>query len=349
MLEIEALTCIIEHVVIADNHYQLRWIKMIYKLFRLDIMIILLIVLSIVSMFVGVVELSPGDLFNLTENQKNIIMESRLPRTVAIIISGASLSVSGLIMQQLTRNKFVSPTTAGTMDWARLGILLALMFFPTASLLVKLIFASALSLLGTMLFMQIIQRVQFKDVVFVPLIGLMLGNVVASVATFLSLRTNSIQSLSSWLQGDFSIIISGRYEVLYISIPFLIIALYYANQFTIAGMGRDFSKNLGLNYQRVMNIGLLITAVITALVVVTVGMLPFLGLIIPNIISLFRGDHLKNTIFLTAVLGAVFVMICDILGRIIIFPYEISIGLMIGVIGSFIFLIMVFRRVRSNA
>ncbi|MBY8910291.1 ABC transporter permease [Salinicoccus roseus] len=322
---------------------------MIHKLFRLDIMIILLVVLSIVSMFVGVVDLAPGDLFNLTDNQKNIIMESRFPRTIAIIIAGASLSVCGLIMQQLTRNKFVSPTTAGTMDWARLGILIALMFFPTASLLVKLLFASALSLAGTLLFMQIIQRVQFKDVVFVPLIGLMLGNVVSSVATFLSLRTNSVQSLSSWLQGDFSIIISGRYEVLYISIPFLIIALLYANQFTIAGMGQDFSKNLGLNYRRVINIGLLITAVITALVVVTVGMLPFLGLIIPNIISIFRGDHLKNTILQTAVLGAVFVMICDILGRVIIFPYEISIGLMIGVIGSFIFLIMIFRRVKSNA
>ncbi|GAB3065932.1 ABC transporter permease [Salinicoccus sesuvii] len=322
---------------------------MIHKLFRLDIMIVLLIVLSIISMFVGVVEVSPKDLLNLSENQKNIIIESRFPRTVAIIIAGASLSVCGLIMQQLTRNKFVSPTTAGTMDWARLGILLALMFFPTANLLVKLLFASALSLAGTLLFMQIIQRVQFKDVVFVPLIGLMLGNVVSSVATFLSLRTNSVQSLSSWMQGDFSIIISGRYEVLYISIPFLIIGLLYANQFTIAGMGEDFSKNLGLNYKRVINIGLLITAVITALVVVTVGMLPFLGLIIPNIISIFRGDHLKNTILLTAVLGAIFVMICDVLGRLIIFPYEISIGLMIGVVGSFIFLIMIFRRVKSNA
>lgn len=319
---------------------------MVKKLFRLDIMIILLIILSVISLFVGVSSLPIKDVFSLDEQQISVLIHSRIPRTVSIIIAGAALATCGLIMQQLTRNKFVSPTTAGTMEWAQLGILIGMIFFPSIGMLYKLGFAAMLALTGTLIFMQIITRIQFKDIIFVPLIGLMLGSVVASIGTFLALRTNNLQSIASWMHGSFSTLVTGRYEVLYISIPLFIIALFYAHQFTVAGMGEDFSKNLGLNYKRVVNIGLFITAAITAVVVVTVGMLPFLGLIVPNIVSIFKGDHLRSTILITAVLGAIFVMICDILGRIIIYPYEVSVGLVIAVIGSLIFLVLIFRRVK---
>lgn len=319
------------------------------KLFRLDVLIVLLLVLSVLSMFVGVVELHPRDIFSLSEDQQSILLNSRLPRTVSIIIAGASLAVCGLIMQQLTRNKFVSPTTAGTMDWAQLGILIGLVFFPGVSMLGRLAFASILAVVGTLLFMQIINRIKFKDIIFVPLIGLMLGGVISSISTFIALRTNMLQAISGWMHGSFSTLVSGKYEILYISIPLFILAMLYANQFTVAGMGEDFSKNLGLNYQKVLYIGLFITAVITALVVVSVGMLPFLGLIVPNVVSVFRGDHLRSTILLTAVLGAVFVMICDVIGRVVIYPYEISVGLTIAIIGGFVFLFLIFRRAGANA
>ena len=186
---------------------------MIQKLFRIDILIFLLIVLSIISMFVGVSQIHISDIFNLTENQMSILIHSRLPRTVSIIIAGASLAVCGLVMQQLTRNKFVSPTTAGTTEWAQLGILLGLIFFPALSMMGRLFFAVALALLGTMLFMSIITRIKFKDVIFVPLIGMMLGGVVASVSTFLALRADMLQAISGWMHGSFSTLISGKYYI----------------------------------------------------------------------------------------------------------------------------------------
>lgn len=319
---------------------------MIQKLFRIDILIFLLIVLSIISMFVGVSQIHISDIFSLSDNQMSILIHSRMPRTVSIIIAGASLAVCGLVMQQLTRNKFVSPTTAGTTEWAQMGILLGLIFFPHISMMGRLFFAVALALLGTMLFMSIITRIKFKDVIFVPLIGMMLGGVVASVSTFLALRADMLQAISGWMHGSFSTLISGKYEILYISIPLFIVVFLYAAQFTVAGMGEDFSTNLGMNYKLIVNIGLFLTAAMTAIVVVSVGMLPFLGLIVPNIVSIFRGDHLKGTLTITAVTGAIFVMICDILGRVIIAPYEISVGLMIATIGSAIFLILIFRRVK---
>lgn len=302
-----------------------------------------LIVLSVCSVFIGVKDISPLDLFSLTEQQIQILLVSRLPRLVSLIIAGTSMSIIGLIMQQLTRNKFVSPTTAGTMDSARLGVLVALMLFTSAAPLLKMAVAFVFALAGTIVFMKILDKIKFKDAIFIPLVGLMFGNIISSITTFFAYKNDLIQNISSWLQGDFSIVMKGRYEMLYLSIPLMVIAYLYANRFTVAGMGEDFSKNLGLNYRQVVNIGLILVAAVSSVVLLTIGTIPFLGLIIPNIVSIYRGDNLKNNLSHTALLGAVFVIACDILGRVIIYPYEIPIGLTVGVIGSGIFLYLLMR------
>lgn len=309
-------------------------------------LILVFAVLSVLSLFVGVQDLSAMDLFHLTKEESQTLFFSRFPRLLSIIMAGMSLSICGLIMQQITRNKFVSPTTAGTMDWARLGVLISLLVFASASPLLKMSIAFIFSLAGNLLFMRILDRIKFNDTIYIPLVGLMLGSIVSSLATFIAYKYDLIQNLSSWLQGDFSLVVKGRYELLYLSIPLLIIAYLYADKFTVAGMGESFSINLGVKYKQIVNIGLVIVSLITSITILTVGMLPFLGLIIPNIVSIYRGDHLRKSLPHTALLGVVFVLACDILGRVIIFPYEISIGLMVGVIGSAIFLFMLIRRGR---
>src|SRR5690625_281724 len=306
-------------------------------------LIIALIILSFLSLFVGVSNISPLDLLNIKSEETEIFLLSRVPRLIAILLAGAGMSIAGLIMQQLSRNKFVSPTTAGTLDATRLGILVSLLLFTNATIFQKMFISFAFALAGTFLFMHILDRIKFKDAIFIPLVGLMFGNILSSIATFFAYRANVIQNMSAWLQGDFSMIMKGRYELLYISIPIIILAYIYANRFTVAGMGEDFSRNLGIPYKQVVNIGLILVATITVTVVLTVGMIPFLGLIIPNIVSIFKGDHLQKTLPYTALLGAAFLLIADILGRLIIYPYEISISLMVGVIGSGIFLLLLFR------
>ncbi|WP_282020453.1 ABC transporter permease [Planomicrobium okeanokoites] len=303
-----------------------------------------LFILSVISLFVGVSSISPFDLLDFGSEETQIFLISRLPRLVAILLAGAGMSMAGLIMQQLSRNKFVSPTTAGTLDATRLGILVSMLMFANASMIEKMAVAFVFALVGTFLFMQILNRIKFKDAIFIPLVGLMFGNILSSITTFFAYRADVIQNMSAWLQGDFSMVMKGSYELLYISVPVFIIAYLYANRFTVAGMGEDFSKNLGLKYRSIVNIGLVLVALITATVVLTVGIIPFLGLIIPNIVSIFKGDHLQKTLPHTAMLGAIFLLMCDILGRVLIYPYEISISLMVGVIGSFIFLFLLFRR-----
>jgi len=301
------------------------------------------VVLSIVSLFIGVVDIKPSDLLDFKSEETRLFLISRVPRLVAILLAGAGMSIAGLIMQSLSRNKFVSPTTAGTLDATRLGVLISMMFFTNVTYFQKISFAFIFALAGTLLFMQILNRIKFKDAIFIPLIGLMFGNILSSVTTFFAYKANIIQNISAWLQGDFSLIMKGRYELLYVSVPILILAYIYANRFTVAGMGEDFAKNLGLSYKFVVNLGLVLVALISTTVVLTVGVIPFLGLIIPNIISLFKGDNLAKTLPHTALLGMSFLLFCDILGRVLIFPYEIPISMTVGVIGSAIFLVMLFR------
>jgi len=268
---------------------------------------------------------------------------SRVPRLMAIILAGAGMSIAGLIMQSLSRNKFVSPTTAGTLDAARLGILISMLIFSHTAFIFKVIFSFAFALIGTLVFMQILDRIKFKDAIFVPLIGIMYGNILGSITTFFAYEADLIQNISSWLMGSFTLIIAGRYELLYLSVPAVILAYIYANKFTVAGLGEEFAKNLGLSYRQVLNIGLILVALISTTVVLTVGIIPFLGLVIPNIVSLYLGDHLRKTIPHTAVLGVVFLLVCDIAGRVIVHPYEIPVNVTVAVIGSAIFLTMLLR------
>ena len=315
-------------------------------MFKRRYWIFLLILLSVISLFLGVSSVTMRGLFNLEDSQWQIFLDSRVPRLVSILIAGASLSICGLVMQQLSRNRFVSPTTAGTMDSARLGILLAILFFPGASMLLKTAIAVLVSFIGSLLFMSILSRLKFKDTIFVPLVGVMFGNVISSITAFIAYQQDLLQNLSGWLQGDFSLVMSGRYELLYFSLPMLIISYLFAQRFSIVGMGKDFATNLGLNYNQVLYIGLLIVSTVSSIIIVSVGVIPFLGLIVPNLVTLYLGDNLKKILSHTALLGAVFVLFCDILGRGLIYPYEISINAVVGVMGSGIFLYFLLKRYR---
>lgn len=304
---------------------------------------IILIILSIISLFVGVTNISVNDILSFNIDKIQILLISRLPRLIAIIVTGVGLSISGLIMQQISKNKFVSPTTAATADFAKLGILFCIMIIPGATIMQKMIISFIFAGLGTILFMKMIKAIKIKNIIFVPLIGMMLGKIIGSITTFFAYKYDLVQNISSWMEGDMSLIMKGSYELLYLSIPMVIIAFLYANKFTIVGMGEDFAINLGVNYNFVVNVGLAIVSLICAVTIITVGNIPFLGLIIPNIISLYSGDNLKKTLYHTALLGPIFLLACDILGRFIIFPFEMSISLTVGVIGSIIFLYMIIR------
>lgn len=313
---------------------------------KLRYAILLLCALSLLSLFVGVSSLSLFDVWQMTEEQRQIFWSSRMPRLLSILMAGSGMAIAGLVMQQLTQNKFVSPTTAGTMDAARLGMLVSMLVFAGASSLVRISVAVGFAIAGTFVFMYILERVRGKDPIFIPLVGLMFGNILGSITMFFAYRYDLIQNMTAWLQGNFATIISGQYELLWFVVPIVGFTYWYADRITVVGMGESFAKNVGVSYRTVVNTGLILVAVMTSLIVLTVGMIPFLGLIIPNIVTIFRGDHMRKNLPFTAVFGAIFVLVCDLFGRLLIYPYEIPIGLTVGVIGSGLFLYLLLRRHR---
>lgn len=306
----------------------------------------LLLVISIISLFVGVIDIDIKSIFSGDLSQIEVLLISRLPRLLAILCAGIGLSVSGLIMQQLCNNKFVSPSTGATISSAQLGILMALAFVPNSTLWTRSLFAFVFAIAGTCIFVFFIQRVQFKDVVMVPLVGIMFSNIIGGITSFLAFQFELNQALSSWLVGHFSLVLRGRYEIVFLTLPLVIIAFIFANHFNIVGMGKDFSKNLGLPYNVVLFMGLSIAAMITASIIVVVGQISYVGLIVPNLIAMFKGDKIRGTLIDTALFGALFVLVCDIFSRIIIAPYELPIDLIVGIIGSILFIGLLLYRLK---
>lgn len=311
-------------------------------------LLIILVILSICSLFIGVHSISITDLIRGNEDKINVFMLSRVPRLISIIIAGVTLSIAGVIMQQISSNKFVSPTTAATIDSAKLGVLVATLLFSSATIVEKMIISLMFSILGTVIFMKVLDKVKFKNIVFVPLVGIMVGNVIGSITDYIAYKYNMVQNMTSFLQGDFSMIIKGKYELLFLTIPLILIAFMYAKKFTIVSMGEEISSNLGVSYKKVVQIGVVIVALISSLVVITVGNIPFIGLIVPNIVSMFKGDNLSENIGITAICGGIFVLVCDIIGRVVIYPYEMPIGTTVGVIGSGVFLFLILRRAKNE-
>lgn len=285
---------------------------------RLWMLVVATIILSFISLFIGAIDIKPSDLLDWDSDETQIFLMSRVPRLMAIILAGAGMGISGLIMQSLSRNKFVSPTTSGTLDAAKLGIVVSMVFFTSVGYMEKILFSFTFALIGMMIFMRLLESIKFKDVIFVPLIGIMYGNIIGAISTFIAYEADVMQSVDTFFLGSFTLVVSGRYELLYVAVPAILLAYLYANKFTVAGMGEDFAKNLGLSYRTVLNLGLVLVAIISTTVVLTVGIIPFLGLIVPNIVSLYMGDNLRKTIPHTIFLGAAFLLMCDILSRLIV-------------------------------
>lgn len=302
--------------------------------------------LCLASLLIGARQISWAQLFDPSADLWLTLTASRLPRLAALVLTGAGLAVCGVILQHIVRNKFVEPGTSGGLDAAKLGILVALGWLPAASTASRMLFAMVFCLAASLLYVAIIRRIQFRNTVMVPVVGLMYGSVLAAVAEFYAYQHNILQSMQGWLLGDFSRVVQGHYEILYLILPVVVLAYAYAHRFTVLGMGEDMASSLGLSYAATAAIGLVLVSVTVSATVIAVGAIPFVGLVVPQWVALRRGDNLKNTLPLVALGGASLLLVCDIAGRLLIYPFEVPIGLTAGAVGGVLFLLLIVRRMR---
>lgn len=275
-----------------------------------------------------------------------VLMESRLPRTLAVLLTGAALAVAGTVIQSLVRNRFVGPDTAGTGESAALGLLGITLLAPAAPIWIKMVAASLAAMAGTALFLAIVRRLPVREVMLVPIAGLVLSGIIGSVVTWIAWEADLLQFVGTWLgSGEFSGVIAGRYELLWIAGAAAGLAWFAADRFAILSLGDGVAIGLGLSTRGVMRLGMVVVSVVSALVVTTVGMIPFVGLVVPNIVARIMGDNLRASIPVVAAGGAGLLLACDLLGRIVRHPYEIPVGTILGIAGSVIFLWLLYRPV----
>ena len=303
-------------------------------------------VLCVVSVLLGARQMVWSDLLSFSGDAWLTLTASRLPRLAALVLTGAGLSVCGVILQHIVRNKFVEPGTTGGLDAAKLGILVALTVMPAAGTLSRMLFALVFCLMASLLFIAVIRRIQFRNLVLVPVVGLMYGSVLTSIAEFYAYSHNILQSMQGWLLGDFSRVVQGHYEILYIILPVVMLAYLYAHRFTVLGMGEDMATSLGLGYAATAIIGLVLVALTVSATVIAVGAIPFVGLVVPQLVAMRCGENLRRTLPLVALGGASLLLACDIAGRLAMYPFEVPIGLTAGAVGGVMFLALIVRGLR---
>lgn len=304
--------------------------------------ILIVVALLVLSLFTGVYDIAGSadgaEMFQIT----------RIPRTIALVLAGAAMAMSGLVMQLLTQNRFVEPTTTGTTEWAGLGLLAVMVLVPNPSIPLRMAGAIIAAFIGTMVFFAFLRRVSLSSSLIVPIVGIMLGAVVGAVSTYFALATDSLQAIGVWFAGSFTSVLRGQYEMLWIVAVVGVVVFFVADRLTIAGLGEEIATNVGVNYNRVILLGTALIAITTGVVTVVVGNLPFLGLIVPNIVSMVRGDDLRSNLPWVCLLGIAIVTVCDIIGRTIIMPFEVPVSLILGVVGAVVFILLLLRQRRRG-
>ncbi len=294
--------------------------------------------LLLASLLVGVYDVGDG------EFGSEMFWITRVPRTIALVLSGAAMATSGLVMQMLTQNRFVDATTSGTTEWAALGLLLTVLLLPGVGLFGRMVIASVFAFVGAMLFMLILRRIVIRTTLVVPLIGIMLGAVVSALTTFIAAKFNLLQMLGVWFMGSFTSVVRGRYEVLWVVAVVTLLVFVMADRITVAGLGKDIATSFGLSYEAILIAGTALVAIAAGVTTVVVGFLPFLGLVVPNIVAMVRGDNVRSNLPWVVLGGVALVTACDLIGRIVIMPFEIPVSMVLGIVGCAVFITLLLRQ-----
>lgn len=293
-----------------------------------------LLILVIVSLFTGAYDI------HTQADGWQMFFITRLPRTLSLLLSGSALAMSGLVMQLLTQNRFTEPSTSGTVEWAGLGLTLVYILVPAPTLIQRMAGAISFSFIGTLIFFGIIQKIKLQSSLIVPVVGIMLGAVISSFSSFLGLTFSLSQSLEVWFTGSFAQVQKGRYEFLWLILLIAIAIFVYADRLMIAALGKDSATNLGANYQGIVLVGIAMISLAVGVVTAVIGQLPFLGLIVPNIVVMWRGDNLRANLPYVCLLGMMLLTASDILARWLIAPLEMPVSLILSLMGAGMFLIL---------
>lgn len=287
--------------------------------------------LCVASLAIGAASLQGGD-------GAWLLMVSRIPRTAAALLAGAGLALAGVVVQQVVQNRLVEPSMTGSPEAAMIGLLAVTLIAPGLAVAGKMLVAAVSALIGMAGFLVIADRLPRQDPMLLPIVGLIYGGILGAIAAFGGWYFDLLQYLGIWQVGEFSGVMQGRYEWLWVIVALAGLLYAVADRITILGLGETQARSLGLNYAQMRLVGLVVVSSLSSLVLVTVGPFPFVGLVAPNLVSRWRSDNLRANLPLIALAGAACVLAADIIGRLIRYPYEIPASTIFAVFGAGVFL-----------
>lgn len=322
-----------------------RFIPFLYKLIG---MLLVFIIMFGSSMVFGAADISIKDVWlalssSSVNEQISIIRDIRLPREIAAVFVGAALSVSGAIMQGMTRNPLADPGLLGLTSGANAALAVAIAFIPSVNYLGITIACFIGAAVGAILVFGIaaIKRGGFSPLRIV-LAGAAVSAFLYAIGEGVGIYFKISKDVSMWTAGG---MVGTSWEQLQIIFPFIVggifIALLLSRQLTILSLNEEVAVGLGQQTTKVKTILFVVMILLAGASVALVGNMVFIGLMIPHIVRGIVGTDYRYIIPMSAVTGAAFMLLADTLGRTVSAPYETPIAAVVSMIGLPFFLVIV--------
>jgi len=322
-----------------------RFIPFLYKLIGA---LLVFIIMFGYSMIFGAADISIKDVWlalssSSVNEQISIIRDIRLPREIAAVFVGAALSVSGAIMQGMTRNPLADPGLLGLTSGANAALAVTIAFIPSVNYLGITIACFIGAAVGAILVFGIaaIKRGGFSPLRIV-LAGAAVSAFLYAIGEGVGIYFKISKDVSMWTAGG---MIGTSWEQLQIIVPFIVggifIALLLSRQLTILSLNEEVAVGLGQQTTKVKTILFVVMILLAGASVALVGNMVFIGLMIPHIVRGIVGTDYRYIIPMSAVTGAAFMLLADTLGRTVSAPYETPIAAVVSMIGLPFFLVIV--------
>jgi len=276
-----------------------------------------------------------------------IIWQIRLPRVILAAFVGGTLALGGLVFQALLRNPLAEPYILGISGGSAIGAILAMLiglsYFPGVTIFSfsgsLMVLAFVTTLAGTTLGNTMLSRDSLL------LGGVMMNAFCAAVIMFLISMTRSfqVQHILYWLMGDLATMQKGQLPILLLVLPCFVVIFILARPMNLLLLGRETAAAMGINVKNIVLLLLIITSLMVSIIVSLSGLIGFVGLVIPHIFRLLLGPDHRLLVPACLLGGASYLILCDLLARVLPSSGELPVGIITALIGAPLFIILLLR------
>ena len=299
-----------------------------------------------ISLWDALAELAAG---RVDSPDARILLYLRLPRAVGALLSGGALALAGVLIQAVLLNPMAAPNIIGVNAGAGLGVALILAFAPSAVMLLPL--AAFLGAVAACLCIYAIASRTGADRTTVVLVGIAVSAILnAGINTVKTLFPDSVYDADSFMIGGLGgVTFSRLWPAVIAIVGALLCALFFARDADVLSLGDDAARSLGMNVKRIRFLLLALASVLAGSAVSIAGLLGFVGLVVPHVCRHIVGQNHRWLMPVSVVSGSVFVLVCDLLCRVLFAPYEVPVGILLSLIGGpfFVILILTGRRLHD--